>query len=123
VGDELGSRVVAARQVGEVMRLCFLMEKQYWPYSKWFGTAFSELKCAGDVSPILTAVLESSTWKHREQHLNEAYVRVANMHNELGITDSVDPSISQFYARPYQVIVAERFASALMDKIESPFIR
>jgi hypothetical protein len=47
VGDELGSRLVAARLIEELMRLCFLMEKQYWPYAKWFGTAFSKLACAG----------------------------------------------------------------------------
>jgi Domain of unknown function (DUF4037) len=29
VGDDLGSRVVAARLVRELMRLCFLMEQQY----------------------------------------------------------------------------------------------
>jgi hypothetical protein len=41
VGDELGSRLVAARLIEE------LMQKQYWPYAKWFGTAFSKLACAG----------------------------------------------------------------------------
>ena len=43
VGDELGSRVVAARLVREVMHLAFLLERQYMPYSKWLGTAFSRL--------------------------------------------------------------------------------
>ncbi len=43
VGDELGSRLVAGRLVREVMRLAFLMERQYAPYAKWFGTAFSRL--------------------------------------------------------------------------------
>jgi hypothetical protein len=41
VGDELGSRVVAARLVREVMHLAFLLEQQYLPYSKWLGTAFA----------------------------------------------------------------------------------
>ncbi len=42
VGDELGSRVLAGRQVRELMHLCFLIERQYAPYSKWFGTAFRD---------------------------------------------------------------------------------
>jgi len=46
VDDELGSRVLAARMVEELMRLCFLMERQYWPFGKWFETAFSGLDCA-----------------------------------------------------------------------------
>src|SRR3972149_1449254 len=42
VGDELGSRLVAARLVRDLMRLCFLMERQYAPYIKWLGTAFMQ---------------------------------------------------------------------------------
>ena len=40
LGDELGSQVIAARLVRDLMRLCFLMERRYAPYSKWLGTAF-----------------------------------------------------------------------------------
>ena len=43
VGDELGSRVMAARVVRELMRLCFLLERAYAPYSKWLGSAFARL--------------------------------------------------------------------------------
>jgi hypothetical protein len=39
VGDELGSALIGSRLVSDLMRLCFLMERQYAPYSKWFGTA------------------------------------------------------------------------------------
>jgi hypothetical protein len=123
VGDELGSRIVASRQVVELMRLCFLMEKHYWPYNKWFGSAFSQLECSAKLSPILHAVLESSTWRERERHLNQAYIHVAEMHNKLGITEPVDASVSQFYDRPYTVIHAERFALALVDKVDSNFLK
>lgn len=47
VGDELGARIIAARQAQRIMRLCFLMEKQYAPYSKWFGSAFKQLDLSG----------------------------------------------------------------------------
>ena len=40
VGDEIGSTIIAGRLVRDLMRLCFLMERQYAPYPKWFGTAF-----------------------------------------------------------------------------------
>jgi hypothetical protein len=123
VGDELGSRIVACRQIVELMRLCFLMEKHYWPYNKWFGTAFSQLECSAALSPILSAVLESSTWGEREGNLSQAYVHVAEMHNELGITEPFDTSVSQFYDRPYMVINGERFAMALMDKVDSTFLK
>jgi len=41
VGDDVGSVLVAARLVRDVMKLCFLLEQQYAPYMKWFGTAFA----------------------------------------------------------------------------------
>ena len=46
VGDEIGSALIGARLVREVMRLVFLMEREYPPYAKWFGTAFSQLNAA-----------------------------------------------------------------------------
>jgi hypothetical protein len=75
------------------------------------------------MSPILNAVLDSSTWRERERHLNQAYIHVAEMHNKLGITEPIDTSVSQFYDRPYMVIHAERFAMALLDKVDSMFLK
>ena len=46
VGDEVGSALIGARLVRDVMRLCFLMEKTYAPYPKWLGSAFKQLSCA-----------------------------------------------------------------------------
>src|SRR5215213_2102321 len=89
VGDELGSMVIAARQVNKLMRLCFLMERKYAPYTKWFGTAFSELKCAAELKPIFTYVLMSTTWKERESNLARAYRVIARMHNALKITPPI----------------------------------
>ena len=41
-GDELGSTLIASEMVSGLMHLSFLIERRYAPYSKWFGTAFSE---------------------------------------------------------------------------------
>ena len=49
-GDELGSRIVAGRIVRDLMRLCFLIERRYAPYSKWLGTAFARLDCASELA-------------------------------------------------------------------------
>jgi len=57
VGDELGSRVVAARQVREVMHLAFLLERECMPYSKWLGTAFARLRCSAELQPALLGAL------------------------------------------------------------------
>ncbi len=44
MGDELGSRLVAARQVRDLMKLAFLIERRYTPYTKWLGAAFTRLR-------------------------------------------------------------------------------
>ncbi|MFN2303398.1 MAG: DUF4037 domain-containing protein, partial [Anaerolineales bacterium] len=52
VGDELGSKLIAARLIGDMMHLGFLLEKQYHPYSKWFGSAYQKLEIAKTLMPI-----------------------------------------------------------------------
>ena len=67
LGDELGSQVIAARLVRDLMRLCFLMERRYAPYSKWRGAAFARLECAPRLQPVLYEVLSASDWRERER--------------------------------------------------------
>jgi hypothetical protein len=117
VGDELGARIVAARLVRDVMRLCFLLERRYAPYSKWFGTAFNRLECAGQLGPRLTDAMAASSWQDREGHLAEAYEAVARLQNTLALTDPLDPTPRRYHDRPYRVIHAERFANALAATI------
>jgi Domain of unknown function (DUF4037) len=112
-GDELGSAVIAARQVRILMRLCFLQERRYAAYSKWLGKAFAQLDCAAALSPVLTKVLTSETWTERERHLGEAYEYVARKHNALEVTPTLAPETRNYYERPFRVLHAERFAAAL----------
>lgn len=123
VSDDLGSRIIAARLAREVMRLGFLIEKQYAPYSKWFGMAFARLKCANRLMPILNSALVASDWREREARLADAYAIVAEMHNALGITGRIEPTITQFFDRPYHVIFAKRFTQALYTVIEDEQIK
>jgi hypothetical protein len=123
VGDELGSRIVAARLIVELMRLCFLIQREYWPYFKWFGTAFSHLPCATTLAPIFHEVMGAADWKAREASLGRAYMHVGAMHNELGLTEHVEPRIEPFFSRPYQVPHAMRFVDALHGAVRSPAVR
>jgi hypothetical protein len=120
LGDELGSRLVAARLVRDIMRLCFLMERQYAPYIKWLGSAFSQLNCASYLQPVLSRTLEASSWQEREMHLSAAYEYMAGMHNRLGITAPLPGQVSPFHGRPFQVIHSECFVDAIRAEIKSP---
>lgn len=123
VGDELGSRIVASRQVVEIIRLCFLIEKQYTPYFKWFGTAFTQLECAPNLTPIYYRVFNSQSWEEREHHLSKAYLILMEMHNNLGVTPAIEPKVTPFYNRPYQVPWSARFVDALHEAIQSDVVR
>lgn len=119
VGDDLGSRLVAARLVRDLMRLCFLMERRYAPFVKWFGTAFAQLDCAGNLGPTFTRVLEADSWQARQAHMATAYQSVAEMHNALGITAPLTAAVSPYHGRPFLVIHADRFVEAIRGQIRS----
>lgn len=123
VGDELGSQVVAARLVREIMKLAFLMEKKYAPYSKWLGTAFGKLKIGNKLTPVLQDVLLAKTWKTRERKLAEAYSIVARQHNALNITKPLPTKATKYYSRPYLVIQGDAFASSIREAIRDPKVK
>ncbi len=94
-GDELGSAIVTARLARDLMRLCLLMHRRYPPYSKWLGTAF----------------------------FCQAFEAAAAMHNKLGITKPLDTQTRPFWNRPYRVLDAGRFTTALLAAVTDPQIR
>jgi Domain of unknown function (DUF4037) len=122
-GDELGSAVVTARLVRDLMRLCLLMHRRYPPYSKWLGSALAQLPDAADIAPDLAGAISATQWRAREQHLCHAYEYAAGLHNRLGLTDPVEPRTRLFYNRPFYVLDAGRFTAALLAGIADPRIR
>jgi len=129
-GDDLGSVIVTARLARDLMRLCLLMHRRYPPYSKWLGTASARLpgspgpsaSPSASLAASLSAALSATGWPAREQHLGDAYRRVAARHNQLGLTPPLDTGTRPFYDRPYQVIEAARFTTALRAAISDPRI-
>jgi hypothetical protein len=115
IGDEIGSKLLASRLVHDLMQLCFLMERTYAPYPKWFGTAFSRLTCAPRLTPILFQILDAQGWRSREDYLCQAYEIMAEMHNALGITQPLATDVRTFHNRPFRVIEADRFVDALKE--------
>jgi hypothetical protein len=123
VGDETGSAVIASRLVRDLMRLCMLMEREYAPYPKWFGTGFSKLRCAPKLRPIFAAVHRAKSWQERETHLVAAYEFVAQMHNQLGITASIPNQTSYFHDRPFQVIQGGEAAHIIRQSITDEAVK
>ncbi|AKM82366.1 TPA: DUF4037 domain-containing protein [Candidatus Berkelbacteria bacterium] len=117
VDDDLGSRLVASDIIKSIMNLCFLMERSYIPYSKWFGSGFKRLKSSEVLLPVLMNIMTSPDWKERESNLSQAYKIIAHMHNNLNITEKMSEEVESYYGRPYLVIRADKFAEKIMDQI------
>lgn len=117
-GDELGSRVVAARLVRDLMRLTFLLERRWAPYSKWLGRAFSSLSLGRGLEPHLTAVLTATHWRQRETQLCAATTVVGAATNDLGLAAQIDVAPRPFFDRDIRVVNSEGFVTALCDAIE-----
>ncbi|MVO98077.1 DUF4037 domain-containing protein [Paenibacillus lutrae] len=122
-GDELGAALIASRLIRDVMSLCFLIERRYAPYPKWFGTAFRQLACADELLPHLQAAQNAKEWREREQALSTTYQIVAQMHNELQLTEPIEVKVNLFFDRPFSVIGGNRFADALVSKIKDSSLR
>ena len=123
VGDELGSALIGSRLVRDIMNLCFLLERQYAPYPKWFGTAFRRLHSAQELEPLLWRAQQASTWNERAEALAHAYEVLARLQNELGVSRTLPATASPFYDRPFSVIHGEQFAQALVEQIADPAVR
>jgi hypothetical protein len=123
IGDEPGSALISSRLVHDCMSLCFLLEKQYAPYAKWFGTAFQRLSSAQELGPLLWRAQQASAWKKRSEALTQAYEVLARLQNELQVSRTLPPAVSLFYDRPFPVIHGERFAQALVEQIIDPAVR
>jgi hypothetical protein len=119
-GDELGSSIIGSRLVRDIMGLCFLMERQYAPYPKWYGTAFKQLVAAERLLPVLAQVQAAETWQERNKAIAEACRCVERMHNALDITESMPEEPTHFFGRPFLVIWGSKFAGALLERIADP---
>ncbi|RKN84798.1 DUF4037 domain-containing protein [Paenibacillus ginsengarvi] len=128
-GDTRGSILVSCRLVRLIMELCFLQEKRYWPYMKWFGTAFSRLFIAPQIGPILDRILQSPDQQSRENGVTEALEIVARRHNALGLTRPVLPRSEPFQVginnavRPYRVLNTGQYVQACKEAIADETIR
>ncbi len=119
-GDELGSRIMTAMIVEQIMRLCFIMEKQYIPYEKWFGTAFSRLRCASELTHLMIKAIDGKNWEERDEGLGKIYEIIVHMHNNLKVTKPMRVKMDNFHGRPFKTLNAYAFYEAIKPKLKQP---
>jgi uncharacterized protein DUF4037 len=120
--DELGSRILASRLARDVIRLCFLQERRYAPYSKWLGSAFRELEAYGALGGPLLELLAATDFERREASLVEIVEALAARHNALGVTAALDERVRLFHDRPYRVLGSGRFVDACLERVSDPWL-
>lgn len=113
VGDDLGSRLVAARIGHDAVHLALLQQQRFAPYDKWLGTALARTPGGPEVAAPLEKALGATTADARMEHLLRALVVLAQRHADLGITAEVDPTPVPFFERPWRVLFPERYADTL----------
>jgi hypothetical protein len=100
VGDEAGSRIIAARLTQITMHLAFMLERRWPPYAKWFGTSFTGLAHAKGVGEFLHETLEADDDADRQTGLARALQSLLREQNALGLT-TVTQAIVPFWDRPH----------------------
>ncbi|WP_240644274.1 DUF4037 domain-containing protein [Antribacter gilvus] len=117
-GDDLGSRIVAARLAGSLVRLGFLTERRWPPYPKWSGTLFARLPVAATAAQPLAEALAAATWQERDAALAAACDAVHDRQREVGLPALDGPATQQFFDRPFRGLrgVPEVLADAITDE-------
>jgi hypothetical protein len=116
-GDDLGSRLILAGLVREIVRLAFLLERRYAPWDQWLARALVKLRHASRLLPPLSRALSAYDWMQREPRLMDAYAILTALHNNLGLTEPLEP-VSERDGRGFLTIHADRFAEVLTEKID-----
>jgi len=122
-GDDLGSAILTARLVRDLVRLAFLLERRWAPYNKWLGRAFAGLSIAAELSPTLSAAMSATNWREREHQLCAAAAVLVQATNGLGVAESIDPAPRQFFTRDIRVSPAGRLVAVLTAAVTDPPVR
>lgn len=120
-GDDLGSRLIAARMVAVIVHLAFLIERRWTPYSKWRGTLFGTLACAPTLRPHLESALSAPTWEARQEAICAALDVILRAQRRAGLPAS-EPATVPFWDRPFRLPNPE-IEQAVLNSIVDPGVR
>ncbi|MFD6138446.1 DUF4037 domain-containing protein [Promicromonospora sp. NPDC060271] len=120
-GDDLGSRLIAARLVTALLRLGFLLERRWPPYPKWAGTLFTRLPVAPSAGGPLAAALAAATWQEREAALHAACEVLHERQRAVGLPALDGAACEPFYDRPFTGL--RDVAGVLRAAVADPQVR
>lgn len=116
-GDELGSRLLSAGLVSDLVWLAFGLSRRWAPYAKWRGTVFRSLPVAGRLGPLLDGAAAPG-WREREDALAAACEVLLDVQRERGLP-APGSAVIPFFDRPYRTL-DEAVPRALLDGFTDP---
>jgi len=122
-GDDLGSRLVAARLAGVLVHLGFLLERRWPPYAKWRGAVGVDLPEAGPALRQLAGALDAGTWREREEALRVTAELLLEVQRRAGLpTDPDAKAVEPFHDRAFRGIAAH-VEEGLLAAVRDPAVR
>lgn len=120
-GDDLGSRVIAARVVDVIIHLAFMLSRAWPPYSKWRGSLFAQLPIADSIAHDLQSVLTAEDWPGRTEAIRDVLEHMADVQRSVGLPMS-DRPVVPFWDRPY-FHIEPSLVPTIITSIEDPAVR
>ncbi len=115
-GDLVGLKLLAARMVNLMLKVCFVAKETYVPYSKWFSRGFDDLGLP-EIKAQALGVLTENAPAAIESKLAGLYLAVLALQNASAGVPIVECEISDYYNRPYKVIKAGGIVDVLRNAI------
>jgi hypothetical protein len=105
-----------------MMRLALLLDRRYAPYQKWLGTAFARSRHHDALPEHMSVTVTGSDAAERQNALGRALTTLARRHDDVGLTEPVDPRLRPFQSRPAVVLMCDRFADATRATVTDPYL-
>jgi len=85
--DRLSSMIYEAMYYKQVMELCFTLNRQYAPYTKWLNRLFRQQPRYGpEIAPCLDAIVQEENLSKKVLKMIEVNYMIADALAELGLT-------------------------------------
>lgn len=116
--DFIGLKMIASRIVNYLLKICLYLNREYIPYSKWFGTTLTKITSLSGIVNLAKETLIESDPKIIEEKLSVLYLKVLELHNSINILPKLDCRIKDYHGRPYKVIMADQIVDILVEDIK-----
>lgn len=120
--DLLGVKMISARIVNTLLKICFVLKDTYVSYSKWFTRKFDEL-ILPEVKAMAVGILTENDPHEIEKKLAYLYCEILQLQNRSSGLPKIEKEISNFYKRPYKVIMANEISETLHAEITDEEIK